>query len=170
MPSSYQTLYDVRTEKPPIQNEIRGGIGGAMIGVLLLALVWKRPERAPRIFLLLWIVGWSGFSAWNAVRTVRAQNKAAAQLARGDVQVQEGVLTNLALASAEGSFETFQVGGRPFVVGDSNASAAGLSLRTRLTPPLANGQVLRVSYREKGILRIDRSAPAAAAPSSEVRR
>ena len=155
MPSAYQTLYDVRTEKPPIQNEIRGGIAGALIGVLLLALVWKRPERAPRIFLLLWIVGWSGFSVWNAVRIVRAQNDAAASLARGDVRIQEGALTNLVPASAEGSFETFQVGGLPFVVGDGGNVAAGLSQRTRLTPPLANGQELRLSYRGKAILRVE---------------
>jgi hypothetical protein len=170
MPNPYQTLYDVRTEKPPIQNEIRGGIAGAMIGVLLLALVWKRPERAPRIFLLLWIVGWSGFSAWNAMQTVRAQNEAAASFARGDVRIQEGVLTNLVPASAEGSLETFQVGGQAFIVGDGRGSAAGLSQRTRLTSPLENGQQLRVSYRGKAILRVQQAAPAATAPASEVRR
>lgn len=150
-----RVLYDVTLESPPIQNEVRGALAGTLIGVILLALVWKRRERAPRLFVLLWIAGWIGFSLWNGVEIVRNQKRAIADLKRGAVEVREGILNDPSPAPLEGGFETFRVGDQPFKVGDGSDRKAGLSQRSKRLAPLRAGAHVRIASSEGRILKLE---------------
>lgn len=161
---AYQTLYDIRTEKPPVQNEVRGGIAGALVGALLLVLVWKRREQAPRLFALAWIIGWSALSFWNGVGISRAHRAASARLSLGDVQTVEGAVSDLVPAPAEGGFETFRVGNHSFALSDGDTSVPGLSRTSSRGGPIRKGAALRIAYRDKSILRVEELVPGSTSP------
>ncbi|HEV8267036.1 MAG TPA: DUF4131 domain-containing protein [Thermoanaerobaculia bacterium] len=157
--STTKTIYDVRTEAAPIGNEIRGGIAGAVIGALLLAVVWQRREKAPKIFLLLFVACWSGFSAYNAVAITRAHRDAARRLSRGEVQTVEGVVTDLVPPPPDGMVETFRVGDHVFQVNDRSTKAPGLSRVSTHGGPMRNGARVKIAYRGESILKVEETSP-----------
>ena len=132
--------------------------------MLLLALVWKRPERGPKLFLAAWILGWGGFSAWNGFQIAHGHRDASARLSRGDVETAEGVVTDLVPAPPEGGFETFRLGGRTFRLSDGGTTEAGLNRTSARGGPVRGGARLRIAFRGTSILRVE-ELDAAAAPA-----
>ena len=118
-----QVLYDIRSDRPAIGNEFRGGLAGVLIGVLLLVAVWKRPEAAPRRFVLAFILAWAGWSLWSGLRVVRSHEAALEALNRGRARVAEGVVTDFVRERADGEPDDDEVVGR--VVGVA-VGAAGV--------------------------------------------
>lgn len=149
------TVYDVRQESAPLGSEIRGGLAGSLIGALLLFLVWKRRERAPKLLALAFLLGWAGLSAWNGVLITRAHRAAQAVLARGAVEVSEGVVTDLVPPPPEGGLESFRVGDRTFLVADGETKRAGLARTSMRGGPVRAGARLRISSAGKSILKVE---------------
>lgn len=152
------TLYDVREEPAPVTNEIRGGLAGSLVGALLLAVVWKRRDRAPKLLAGAFLLAWVGMSAWNASVIVRAHHEAQAVLARGGVEVTEGVVENLVPPPPEGGLESFRIGSRTFLVSDGETSRPGLARTSARGGPVRAGAHLRISSSGKSILRVEMKA------------
>ena len=45
-------LYDVCTDGSLAAGDVRAAVVGAVLGIALLAVVWRRPDRCPRVFAL----------------------------------------------------------------------------------------------------------------------
>lgn len=149
------TLYDVRQEPAPIRNEIRGGLVGTLLGALLLAVVWKRRERAPKVMAAAFLLGWAGLSAWNARELVQMHREAQAKVERGDVEVTEGIVEDLVPPPPEGGFETFRIGNRVYLVTDGERKQPGLARTSTRGGPIRKGARLRISSSGKSILRVE---------------
>lgn len=167
MSGEAKVLYDVRSEGAPIGGTMTSGIGGVLVGALLLAIVWKRPERAARVFALLWIVGWGGLSAWSAYGIVARHGEAKSWLASRRVEIVEGAVANFAPATSDRKgLETFSVGGRLFRIEDGQAKVPGLNRTSARGGPIRSGATVRLSVRGESILRVEELAPPpAAAPA-----
>ena len=151
-----QVLYDIRSDRPAIGNEVRGGLAGVLIGVLLLVAVWKRPEAAPRRFVLAFILAWAGWSLWNGLRVVRSHEAALEALNRGRARVAEGVVTDFVRERADGrGATTFKVGETSFVVREGDTSVPGLHRFGPPGGPVRSGARLRVTYLDRSILRVE---------------
>lgn len=161
MSSTSTVLYDISRESPPA-GEFRSGAAGVLIGLLLFALVWKRPERGPKVFLLLFILAFGGFAVWNGLATRRAHLEAVERLARGNVEVAEGIVTGFVPGSADGrSDETFTLGGRAFRI-KVDSEEPGLNRPSAAGGPIRKDASLRISYAGERILRVEELSEAPA--------
>lgn len=170
MNAETKVLYDVRHESAPVGGSIASGVGGALVGVLLLAIVWKRPERSARLFALLWILGWGGLSAWNAIGIATRHHDAKSWLETRDVEVVEGLVEKLAPATSDRKgIETFQIGERLFRIEDGQTRTPGLNRSSVRGGPIRSGATVRLTVHDGTILRVEElapPAPAAAAPAA----
>lgn len=153
----WTTVYDIGRESAPVGNEVRGGLAGALIGALLLAVVWKRRDRAPKLFVLAFSLLWVGFSVANGLGIARAHREAQQRLEHGTVEVAEGTVEDLVPAPAEGGFETFRIGNRSFLVSDGETKRPGLARTSARGGPVRKGARVRISFVDKSILRIEES-------------
>jgi hypothetical protein len=160
-----KVLYDIRTEGAPVGGTISSGIGGVLVGVLLLAIVWKRPERAARLFAFLWIVGWGGLAAWSAHGIASRHRDAKGWFSSRSVEVVEGPVSNFSPATSDQKgIETFQIGERFFRIEDGQTKAPGLNRSAVRGGPIRNGATLRLTVHGPSILRVEELAPAPASP------
>jgi len=154
MSTTATVLYDISRESPPA-GEFRSGAAGILIGLLLLALVWKRPERGPKVFLLLFILAFGGFAVSKGLATRRAHLKAAERLAGGKVEVAEGIVTGFVPGSADGrTDETFMLGGRAFRI-RVDSGEPGLNRTSAAGGPISKDASLRISYSGEKILKVE---------------
>ena len=151
-----RVLYDVRSDRPAIGNEVRGGIAGVLIGVLLLAAVWRRREKAPRLFVLAFILAWAGWSLWNGFQIVRRHEAAVGDLNAGRALIAEGMVTDFVPEPAGGTrATTFRVGGTSFIVHEGDTSVPGLRRFAPPGGPIRGGTRLRVTFRGGSILKVE---------------
>lgn len=156
-----KVLYDIRSEGAPVGGTIAAGAGGVLVGALLLAIVWKRPERAGRLFAVAWIAGWGGLAAWDAVGISRRHEDARTWLATRDVQVAEGAVTAFSPATGDKQgVETFRVGGTLFRIEDGQTRVPGLSRSAVRGGPIREGAVVRITFHGESILLVERTGPA----------
>jgi hypothetical protein len=162
-----KVLYDIREEGAPVGGTIVAGVGGVLVGVLLLAIVWRRPDRAARFFAILWIVGWGGLAAWSAYGTASRHRDAKGWIDSRAVEVVEGVVTNFSPATSDPQgIETFQVGERLLRIEDGRAKVPGLNRSSVRGGPVRDGATLRLTLRGESILRVEELAPPPARPSA----
>lgn len=147
-------LYDIRSEKAPVAGTVRGGIAGVLVGVLLLVIVARRKDLAPKLFALGWIVLWAALTGWNARTITRAHAEAAEWLSKGDVKVTQGKVAGLSPATPDGALETFRIGDVPFTV-DPAGRVPGLKRIQAEGGPIRDGRNLRVTYHGKSILLVE---------------
>jgi hypothetical protein len=156
-----KVLYDIRNEGAPVGGTIVSGVGGVLVGVLLLAIVWKRPDRTARLFGLLWIVGWGGLSAVTAFGIVSRHQDAKGWIATRSVEVVEGPVWSFSPATADASGnETFQIGARLFRIEDGQTKTPGLNRSSARRGPIRDGATLRLTVHGTSILRVEELAPA----------
>jgi hypothetical protein len=154
MISTATVLYDISRESPPA-GEFRSGAAGVLIGLLLLALVWKRPERGPKVLLLLFILAFGSFAVWKGLATRSAHLQAVEHLARGNVEVAEGIVTGFVAGSADGrTDETFTVSGRAFRI-RVGSGEPGLDRTSTVGGPIRKDASLRISYAGQRILKVE---------------
>lgn len=162
-----KVLYDIRTESAPVGGTIAAGAGGALVGVLLLAIVWKRPERAARLFALLWIAGWAGLAAWSVAGVAGRHREAGTWLATRAVEVAEGEVTDFSPATGDKrGVETFRIGDRLFRIEDGQTRAPGLNRSSVRGGPIRPGATVRITFHGESILLVEEVAPAPAAPAA----
>jgi hypothetical protein len=163
-----KVLYDIRNEEAPVGGTITSGVGGVLVGVLLLAIVWKRPDRTARLFGLLWIVGWGGLAAVTAWGIVSRHQDAKGWIGTRSVEVVEGPVRNFSPATVDGSGnETFQIGSRLFRIEDGQTKAPGLNRSSARRGPIRDGATLRLTVQGTSILRVEELAPAPANPPAK---
>lgn len=144
------------------------GVGGVLVGVLLLAIVWKRPDRTARLFALLWIVGWGGLAAVTAYGIVSRHQDAKGWIATRSVEVVEGPVWNFSAATLDSSGnETFQIGTRLFRIEDGQTKVPGLNRSSARRGPIRDGATLRLTVHGTSILRVEELAPAPASPPAK---
>lgn len=132
------------------------------MGALLLAVVWPRKERAPRLFVLLFTAVWVGFAAAGYAGAVRNHRAAVSALASGGVEVLEGPVKDFTPAPADGATkEQFTVAGRGFALDGETSSKPGLVRNSRQGGPIRAAAVVRLHVREGRILRVEEPAPKA---------
>jgi hypothetical protein len=155
-----KVLYDIRTEGAPVGGTISSGVGGVLVGALLLAIVWKRPERAGRLFAILWIAGWGGLAAWSANGIASRHREAKGWLESRSVDVVEGSVSNLSPATSDQKgIETFQIERRLFRVEDGQAKVPGLNRSSVRGGPIRSGATVRLTVHGESILRVEELAP-----------
>jgi len=163
-----KVLYDIRNEEAPVGGTIVSGVGGVLVGVLLLAIVWKRPDRTARLFALLWIVGWGGLAAVTAYGIVSRHQDAKGWIATRSVEVVEGPVWNFSAATLDSSGnETFQIGTRLFRIEDGQTKVPGLNRSSARRGPIRDGATLRLTVHGTSILRVEELAPAPASPPAK---
>lgn len=166
MSGDAKVLYDIRTDSPPIGGTIAAGAGGVLVGALLLAVVWRRPDRSGRLFAALWIAGWAGLAAWSVLGVAGRHREARSWLETRAVEVAEGPVTALVPATADKrAVETFQVGGRLFRIEDGQTRAPGLNRSSVRGGPIRSGATVRIVFHGESILRVEELAPGPAAPA-----
>ena len=167
MSGETKVLYDIRTEGAPAGGTIASGVGGVLVGVLLLVVVWKRPERAARVFALLWIVGWGGLAAVSAHGISSRHRDAERWIESRSVEVVEGVVDRLSPATSDRrGVETFFVGERLFRIEDGQTKVPGLNRSSVRGGPVRSGATVRLTVHGDSILRVEELAPPPAAPPS----
>lgn len=167
MTGETKVLYDIRTEPAPVGGTVASGLGGVLVGVVLLAVVWRHRERAARVFALLWIFGWGGLSAYSALGILSRHRDAQGWLEARSVEVVEGVVENLSPATADRSgVETFRIGERIFRIEDGQTKAPGLNRSSVRGGPVRGRATVRLTLHEGTILRVEELAPPAAAPAA----
>jgi hypothetical protein len=155
-----KVLYDIREEGAPVRGAISSGVGGVLVGVLLLAIVWKRPERTARVFALLWVVGWGGIAAFTAHGISARHRDARGWIDRREVEVVEGVVEKLSPATSDRKgVETFQIGERLFRVEDGQTKVPGLNRSSVRGGPVRGGATVRLTLHGESILRVEELAP-----------
>ena len=165
MSGETKVLYDIRTESAPVGGTIASGVGGVLVGVLLLAVVWKRRERASRVFAFLWIVGWGGLAAVSAHGISSRHRDAAGWIEVRSVDVVEGVVERLSPATSDRKgVETFFVGERLFRIEDGQTKAPGLNRSSVRGGPIRSGATVRLTVHGESILRVEEIAPPPATP------
>ncbi len=153
-------LYDVRTEPLPVGGAVKGGVASLVVGALLLAIVWKRKDRGPRLFALLWIAGSLVLFGWNGLQAARAHQRAAGWLASGDVEVVEGEVRDFSAArESSAGLETFRVGDVIFKMDGDATRTPGLQERSGEGGPVRAGAKVRIAHHGPSILRVEELAP-----------
>jgi len=153
-------LYDIRTQSAPVGGTIAAGAGGILVGVLLLVIVWKRPDRFARLFALAWILGWGGLSAVSAYGISSRHRGAQAWLDTRAVEVAEGPVSNLSPASSDRKgIETFMIGERLFRIEDGQTKVPGLNRSSVRGGPVRSGATVRLTVHGESILRVEELAP-----------
>lgn len=156
MTGSVAVVYDIRREEPPVGGEVRGGVLGALCGALLLAVVWKRPEKAPKLFALFVTLGWAGFSAYTAFEVAAAHRNAQAAVARGEAVVTEGVVADFSPGPKDGrGFLTFRIGERVFKVPPEAMRRVGLNQTSVPDLKVKNGARLRVATLGEAVVSLE---------------
>ena len=153
MTATATVLYDIRNEPPPVSGEIRGGVAGVLIGVLLLVVVWKRPDRLIRVLPIAWIVGWAALTAMNVREIKRAHAGAVARLERGDVKVVEGAVTKVTPSDGRGP-EIARIGETTVAI-SYDVKVPGLHLTSLTGGPIREGKKLRVTRAGESILLVE---------------
>lgn len=126
------------------------------MGALLLAVVWQRRERAPRVFVALFVAGWVGFAAAGYAGAVRNHRAAVSALARGETAVFEGPVKDFVPASPDGGDrELFTVGGRGFTLDGETSSKPGLVRSSRQGGPIRKLANVRLHVKDDRILRVE---------------
>ena len=167
MSGETKVLYDIRTEGAPFGGTIASGVGGVLVGVLLLAVVWKRPERAARLFAILWIVGWGGLAAVSAHGISSRHRNAAEWLDSRAVVSVEGVVERLSPATSDHKgVETFFIRDRLFRIEDGQTKVPGLNRSSVRGGPVRSGATVRLTVHGESILRVEELAPPPATPPS----
>ena len=167
MTGETKVLYDVRTEEAPVGGTIVSGIGGVLVGVALLAVVWGRRDRASRLFALLWIVGWGILSTVTAVGVVSRHREAKGWLETRDVAVVEGAVEDLSPATTDRKgIETFRIGERIFQVRDGQTKDPGLNRSSVRGGPVRSGARVRLYVHGPLILRVEELAPPPPVPAA----
>ncbi|KAA0254776.1 MAG: hypothetical protein EDX89_08765 [Acidobacteria bacterium] len=158
--ASGKVLYDVRQEAPPVGGSVRGGLLGALVGVLLLAVVWQRRDRAARLFAVAWILGCLGLFGWKAVAVARAHREAAGWAVSGRAASVEGVVRDFSAAhESPAGIETFRVGDVLFRVTGDPLKVPGLNRPSGAEGPVREGARVRILYHGESILRVEELAP-----------
>ena len=166
MSGDAKVLYDIRMEGAPVGGTIAAGVGGVLVGALLLAIVWKRPDRSGRLFALLWIVAWGSLAAWSVLGVSGRHREARAWLETRAVEVAEGPVTALVPATADKqAVETFQVGGKLFRIEDGQTKTPGLNRSSVRGGPIRSGSNVRVTFHGESILLVEELAPPPAGPA-----
>lgn len=164
MSGETRVLYDIRNEDAPVGGTIVSGVGGVLVGALLLAIVWKRPDRAARLFALLWIAGWGALSALTVYGIASRHRDAKGWLENRSVDVVEGKVTKLSPATADRKgFETFQIGTRLFRIEDGQTKTPGLNRSSVRGGPIREGATVRLTVHGASILLAVELAPPPAA-------
>lgn len=153
MPPSATILYDIRKEPPPTKGEIRGGFVGVLIGVLLLAVVWKRPDRVMRVLPTLWIVVWGALTVNNVIEIRRAHEAAISRLSRGDVKVVEGAVTKVTPSDGKGP-EVAKVGDATVAI-SPDVKVPGLHKTSSSGGPIREGRKLRITRAADAIVLVE---------------
>jgi hypothetical protein len=155
-----KVLYDVRTEGAPVGRTVASGVGGVLVGVLLLAIAWKRPERAARLFGLFWVAAWGGLSALTVHGIAARHRDAQRWVGTRSVEVVEGVVTDLVPATSnDQGIETFRIGGRAFRIEDGQTKRPGLNRSFVRGGPIRGGSTVRLTVHGESILVVEQLAP-----------
>ena len=150
-------LYDVCADASAVRGDLKSGGVGLVLGLLLVAIVWRRRDLAPRVLALGFLAVWVGVSAANAISDSRAQRRACAALGAGHVLVAEGPVTDFSPLPSDGrGFESFRVGGVFFRIAPGRG--AGLSRVSVNGGPIRAGRTLRVAYAGEEILKVEELA------------
>lgn len=153
-------LYDVRQEGPPVGGAVKGAAATALVGALLLAVVWQRREKGPRLFVLAFLVAGVGLFAWNAVRASRAHERAVSWASSGQASVVEGEVRDFSPAhDSRSGIETFRVGEVVFRIDGDATTTPGLQRPSDPSGPIRAGARVRVLYRGPSILRVEELSP-----------
>ena len=155
-----KVLYDVRTEEAPVGGTIASGVGGVLVGALLVAIVWKRPERVARLFGFLWIAAWGGGAAFTAHGIAARHREAQGWIGTRAVEVVEGVVTDFSPATTnDRGIETFRIGDRAFRVEDGQTKYPGLNRSGVRGGPVRGGSTVRLTIHGESILVVEQLAP-----------
>ncbi len=147
-------LYDVCADTSAVRGDLKGAAVGLVLGLLLVAVVWKRRDRAPRFLALAFLAVWVGISSWNAVSDRRAHRAACGALTAGRVLVAEGDVRDFSALPPDGrGWETFRVGEASFRIAPGRG--AGLNRVSVNGGPIRSGRRLRVSYAGEQILKVE---------------
>jgi hypothetical protein len=152
------TLYDIGTVPAPVAGTIQAGVGGCLVGVLLLYLVWRHKDRSLRVFAALWIAGWGLFSVVTGLGIVSRHRLAQEWLRTGDVEVAEGDVKDFSPATGNRTQETFRIGTKIFILEDGGTTVPGLNKASVRGGPVSKDARLRVTYHGKSILRVEEPA------------
>jgi hypothetical protein len=148
-------LYDIRADRSAVEGDIRMGVAGALVGVLLLAVVWNRRERGPKVFVLLFLAGWTALSIRNGLADGEGHRRAVQTLEHGKTERVEGRVEKL-VGTPDG--ESLEVAGHVFAVG--GGTALGLNRTSTNGGPLRKGESVRITFSGKSILLVEAVAPA----------
>lgn len=160
MKAGTKVLYDIRNESAPVGGTVASGVGGVLVGALLLAIVWRRPERAARLFAVLWIVGWGGLAAWSALGIAARHRDAKGWLETRAVEVVEGVVEELSPATSDTrGVETFRIGESLLRIEDGQTRRPGLNRSSVRGGPVRSGATVRLSVHDGTILLVEELAP-----------
>ena len=147
-------LYDVCSDRSAVASDVKWAVVGLLLGGLLVAVVWTRRDRGPRVFALLFLAAWIGVALTNAFTDSRAQRAACAALSSGGVKTAEGPVTDFSPLPSDGrGFETFRIGGTFFRIAPGRG--AGLSRVSSNGGPIRAGRTLRVAYAGEEILKVE---------------
>lgn len=150
----------MRQEGPPVGGSVRGGLLGALVGVLLLAIVWQRRDRAARLFAVAWILGCVALFGWKAVSVARAHQRAVAWAGSGEAVAVEGVVRDFSAAhESPAGIETFRVGDVLFRVTGDPLKDPGLLRPSDETGPIRPGARVRILFHGTSILRVEELSP-----------
>ncbi len=162
MDGTSKVLYDIRAEDPPVLGTIQAGTGGVLIGVLLLAVVWRRRDRFARRFAYLWILAWGGLAAWTVHGIASRHADAKGWIEERAVEVVEGPVEDLSPATSDQKgIETFKVAGRLFRIEDGQTKLPGLNRSSVRGGPVRKGATVRITFHDRSILRVEELAPPA---------
>jgi len=162
-----KVLYDIRTEPAPVGGTIASGVGGVLVGVVLLAVVWRHRERAARLFAVLWILSWGALSAWTAYGIVSRHRDARGWLESRSVEVVEGRVDDLSPATSDRKgIETFRIGDRLFRIEDGQTKTPGLNRSSVRGGPIRSRTTVRLTVHDGTILRVEELAPPLAQPTA----
>lgn len=165
MNAEAKVLYDIRTQSAPLTGSIASGVGGVLVGVLLLAIVWKRPERVARLFALSWILGWGALSLHTTLGIASRYREARDWLETRSVEVVEGTVTRLSPATSDRlGIETFRIGERLFRFEDGQTRVPGLNRSAARGGPIREGMTVRLTLHGESILLVEELSPVPAAP------
>ena len=123
--------------------------------VLGLVMVLWRGLGVPRFFAWLWLSFALLMVALSYVAIVPVERSARRALESGDFKIVEGEVRNFRpMVRGSKEDESFEVGGAPFRYGDGKVSA-GFEKTAWQGGPIREGLPVRITYRDKTILRLE---------------
>ena len=151
-----------------VHNIVAEGLGFAPFAILLAVLLgsgiggwvllhnWRNRRRGAVAFSIVWLILWLGAGGLGAGNMLFQRWRCLSWAKRGDYRVVQGVVKDFDPMPTGGhADESFTVGGLAFDYSDFDLSKGGFNSAASHGGPIREGLLVRISYREGRILKIE---------------